>query len=548
MMIENIFCSEVELGALLGSLDIISDAYGAVLETCSTYQFHLRPSGLHVLAFQSSDDYTRRFLEGECGLVSSKDFSVVEFINSGVNASFSINKAVVEFFEHLTNLLTEFENKHIHTPLVVTGQYLGGYLAMLFTIWLQRTIDEKESVGIKNNKRPICITFGSPLVGDEALQCAISDRQKWKSSFLNVVSIDDHIASFFSSNSRYKPFGTFLFCTESGGHAAFEDHEAILEVLDLMASSNTGNYQKYDYKSILNSITSKALYRGASNQVGEFNMSLLREGITLQFREVGLLDNLSNDLIDKMVNKQENQKKTYKPRMSLNRMKESMANMEGYIYSRRSKGGYYDCYKNERNRNEIDGVNLVIRHHVILNKYWEENVEINSRMPQKEGANLRKRWLYSGNNYKRMIEPLDIAKHYRKFETNYITTARSNHYKLLEKWWNDDKKDLNPNEKMKAPNLNIDSCFWAHVEEAVLALRDLKNGRSSRNREDIKHELEHFMAYVMQSIKDYLVSSDIFLEGSSLMKWWNEYNTYKRGLCYSEFSQYMKSGRYKSYQ
>ncbi|GJZ79764.1 senescence-associated carboxylesterase 101-like protein, partial [Tanacetum coccineum] len=175
----------------------------------------------------------------------------------------------------------------------------------------------------------------------------------------------------------------------------------------------------------------KALYHGVSNQVGEFK-SLLREGITSQFREVGLLDNLSNDPIDKMVGKQENKKKTCNPRMSLNKMKESMANMEAYIHSRRSKGGYYDCYKNEPNRNEIGGVNLVIRQHAILN---------------------------NGNNYKRMIEPLDIAKHYRKLETNYFAT-RSNHYKLLEKWWDDEKKDLNPNEKMKASNLNVDSCFW----------------------------------------------------------------------------------------
>nr|GEW63395.1 senescence-associated carboxylesterase 101-like [Tanacetum cinerariifolium] len=381
------FCSEVELGAFLGSLDIISDAYGAILETSSIYQFHMRPCVLHVLAFQCPDEYTRRFLDRECGLVSSKDLSVVEFIYSGVNASFSINKVVVEFFEHLTNLLTEFEKNHIRTPLVVTGQYLGGYLAILFTIWLQRTIDEKESDVIKNNKRPICITFDSPLVGDEALQCAISDRPKWKSS----------------------------------GHAAFEDHEAILEVLDLMASSNTGNYQKHDYKNVLNSITSKALYREVSNQVRGFSKSLLMEGITSQFREFGLVDNLSNDLIDKMARKQENQKKTSKPRMSLNTIKESMANMEAYIHSRRSKGGYYDCYKNEPNRNEIGGVNILIRHLVILNKYWKENVEINSRMPQKEGANLRNRWLYTGNNYKRMIEPLDIVKHYRKLETNYFT-------------------------------------------------------------------------------------------------------------------------------
>ncbi|XP_076887850.1 senescence-associated carboxylesterase 101-like [Bidens hawaiensis] len=221
-----------------------------------------------------------------------------------------------------------------------------------------------------------------------------------------------------------------------------------------------------------------------------------------------------------------------------------------------------------------------------LNQYWEEFVKEQELMPQNEGVNLRKRWLYSGNNYRRMFEPLDIAKYYESGKGNYIEN-RPNRYKLLEQWWNEDKKDLNPNERKEGPNVNDDSCFWAHVEEALISLRILTNGssstdideiepkynfmgyvmhfwahveealislriltraRSSINVDEIEQKLDNFIPYVMHSVNNYSLSSDIFLEGSSLMKWWSEYDVYKTGLCTSKFAKYMKSGEYKSYQ
>lgn len=130
--------------------------------------------------------------------------------------------------------------------MVVTGQGLGAYSAILSTLRLQHAIDVEEANGATKTKRPICISFGSPLIGDKALQHAISQRPLWESNFLNVVAKKDPFASCFSLNSLYKPFGTFLFCTESGGHAAFEDQDTVLAVLDAMASSRAENLEMYD--------------------------------------------------------------------------------------------------------------------------------------------------------------------------------------------------------------------------------------------------------------------------------------------------------------
>ncbi|KAM0033644.1 putative carboxylesterase [Helianthus debilis subsp. tardiflorus] len=545
------FNSEVELGKFLGSIGVIPEAYQAISETTLAYELHTTPSGNTVLAFTScSPDYTTRFLTGEFDLVPSENLQVVDFISTKVNSSFFINEAAVELFQQLGDDLKELENKHINSSLIITGSGLGGYLAILSTLRLHHAIDVEESNGSKKTKRPICITFGSPLIGDKAFKSAIDERPLWKSSFLNVVARKDPIASFFSTETRYKPFGTFLFCVESGGHAAFEDQDSILPVLEAMKSSNDDNSQVYDYTNVLSSIRRKVLYRGVS-ELGEFNLNPLRAGITLQLKEVDVLSDITNDEIEKMEKKQKDIIKrksamnAYDPTKKLNDMKISLTYMEWYMKTRKSEGGYYDSYKNATSTSDIEKQQLMTKHQRILNQYWKKVVEEKDIMPQKEGAKLRKRWLFGGTNYRRIVEPLDIAEHYKKGNTNYIKN-RPDHYKLLEKWSDEDKKDSKTSEvtRHKAASLTEDSCFWAHVEEALISLKDLVNGGSTDNEEKLKE----FESYMMSAINNYSVSPDIFLEGSSLMKWWNGYKAHKGTGYASEFAEYMNNGSYRSYQ
>ncbi|KAI3768677.1 hypothetical protein L2E82_19507 [Cichorium intybus] len=551
-MNHKLFSSEVELGKFIGSIGVIPDAYRAISETSSTFELHTTPTGIKVLAFDSFGDYSDRFHNREFNLVSSEGHEAFDFILTKVNPKFSINKAALELFEHHFVSLLQLRNQFIdsHCPLVVTGRGLGGYLAILFALLHHHAIDVEESNGSKTPKRPICITFGSPLLGDDRLQHAISEHPQWKSCFLNIVAKTDPLASFFSSNTLYKPFGTFLFCAESGGHTVFEDEVSVFIVLDAMASSNVGNSQTHDYTNELGFIRRKALYRGTC-ELGQINLNSLRFGIMSQFQEVGVLNDIPIKMIAKIEDKRTRMIKTkrkvntYEPTKKLNDMKISLTYMEWYMKSRRSKGGYYDAYKlNAKTKNEIESRTKIITHQGFLNQYWKKIVEETNRMPQKEGANLRRRWLYCGTNYRRIVEPLDIADHYRRGKTNYMA-YRSNHYKLLEKWANDEKKNRQPTErKTKAACLTEDSCFWAYVEEALILLEKLKN----RDPNNIAMEIEEFEVYVLGAIKDFSVSPDVFLEGSSLMKWWSEYRTYKGSSYRSEFAQYMNDGRYTSYQ
>lgn len=542
------YCCELELGKFLGSLDIILEAFQAISDTTLSCELHTSLSGLKVLAFSCPTDYTTRFLKGEFELVSSE---VVDFISTKVNPKISINKAAVELFENLSEDLKELEKNHTNTPLVITGCGLGGYLAILSTLRLHKAVDEEESDG-KKTKRPICITFGSPLIGDQALQRAISERPQWESSFLNVVAIKDRVACYFSSESQYKPLGTSLFCTESGGHTAFEDQDSVLAVLKAMESSDTGNAELCDYGNDLKSMRRNVLYRGVS-VLGEVNSNALKEGITLQFKEINVLGIIPNSLIGKMEDKQtrmiKSRKNKFEPTKTLNEMKISLTFMEWYMKTSKVKGGYYDGYKNPRSREEIEKQQLILRHKRKLTQYWEKIVKEKNLIPQKEGAKLRKRWLYGGTNYRRIVEPLDIAEHYKNGKTNY-SDMRSNHYKLLEKWSNEDKKASSASEEKrnKAASLTEDSCFWAQVEEALISVKDLRNGVLSNSKGDIKKELEQFEAYLMLSINNFSVSPEIFLDGSSLIKWWNEYKAYKGTLYASEFANYMNKKSYYSYE
>ncbi|KVH92759.1 Lipase, class 3, partial [Cynara cardunculus var. scolymus] len=366
---------------------------------------------------------------------------------------------------------------------------------------------EKEDDGFKDTKRPICITFGCPLVGNQDLRKAISERPQWKSRFLNVVAQTDPVARFYSSNSLYKPFGTSLFCTESGGHMVFEDQESVPAALDAMASSITENTE-IDYGNHLKSIRRKVLYRGVS-KLGEFGLDSLRAGITLQFSEVGhVLDDNCNDLIGRMEEEQRLAKRKSNLRYDrtkskkLNKAKTSMVCMELYMKNERSKGGYYDRFKTPvKSKSEIESYQEIVKNKRILDQYWKETVAENNLMPQNKGAKLRNCLLYGGNTYRKIVEPLDIAEHYKlngeyyKNGEKHYLEIRSQHYQLLEKWLNEDKKGLNPSERSnKAASLNDDSCFWAHVEEASVLLSELKNGGST----DVRgQKLEQFETYVM---------------------------------------------------
>ncbi|KAJ9683493.1 hypothetical protein PVL29_019181 [Vitis rotundifolia] len=454
--------------------------------------------------------------------------------------------------------LTEIEGQ-----LIITGHSLGGSVASLFTLWLL------DGNSLKPKCRPFCITFGSPLIGDFGLQHSI-----WNSLFLHVVSNQDPVPGLFlpsgrspptSSHSQttgYKPFGTYLLCSELGC-ACFDYPDLILGLLKVISSEVAGGSQDVDYGGILRNLKERAICKGLP-QVGErfadpFSAGIIMELETIGFNQTKLLQhNIDiNTVIRKMEAEARNltQQNKASDAKKLNEIKRDMTQLE--LYKKNSKVlnmGYYDCFKNQGSKRDIH----VEQFRVNLTGYWEGMVAQVQRKPHKEGATFRTRWLYAGMVYRRMVEPLDIAAFYKDCtKKDYINNGRSLHYKLLQQWYEEDVKPT-PGDKLDSKKQKVsgilteDSCFWAHVEEAILSCELLKSenctleqGKSSWD------NLVKFEEYVMEQIGKYAVSPEIFLEKSSFMKWWGLYEGYidtRSNSHSSPLITFMKNCHYTEYR
>ena len=145
-------------------------------------------------------------------------------------------------------------DENYSSPVIVAGHSLGGSIASLFTLWLL------ESVTFSNKKRPICITFGSPLFGDTNLQKALSKYTPWSSCFLHVVSNQDPVPRMFATEKDYQPFGAYLFCSEFEC-SCFEEPETVLKLLSKTAPKNQNLQQIVDYGEVVDGLKRKVLFK-----------------------------------------------------------------------------------------------------------------------------------------------------------------------------------------------------------------------------------------------------------------------------------------------
>jgi hypothetical protein len=171
--------------------------------------------------------------------------------------------------------------------LIVTGHGLGGSIASLFVISLL------QSIGPRKN-RLLCITFGSPLVGDRKLQNAISRSSIWNSCFIHVVSHKDPLPRLFITNrtSTYMPFGTFIMCSTDA--ISFLNPDSILEILVALAvhDKNEG-LESPDYGNIVQNIYLKAAYTKFSTEAENMtNTDSLATVVSLQLRALGLIPHM----------------------------------------------------------------------------------------------------------------------------------------------------------------------------------------------------------------------------------------------------------------
>jgi hypothetical protein len=144
-------------------------------------------------------------------------------------------------------------------------------------------------------KLPLCVTFGSPFIGNQGLQQAILEFSNWNSCFLHVVGNKDpfpktsiaHNDTTQSVSEDYKAFGTFILCSEKGC-ACVDDLEVVSRLLESSRKQASCESQEIDYYvEIVNDLKSKVMIRGNS-QLDLSNVQPLKAGIILQLEAIGV--------------------------------------------------------------------------------------------------------------------------------------------------------------------------------------------------------------------------------------------------------------------
>ncbi|KAI5443228.1 senescence-associated carboxylesterase 101 isoform X1 [Lathyrus oleraceus] len=562
-----LFSSGIEHASFVTSYEILKKTWNVI---SSSYEdivsnvgvglcwnvYKEQSSDLTIIAFEATSDCSNL----KSGLVLSSDlkgrnFLQFEFLCSKSNPFFSLNSEAVSLFcdnfQKLDQLISEILSKNPVTPLIVTGKGLGGSIASLFTISLL------DNIGSTKN-RPLCVTFGSPLVGDKKLQQAISRSSYWNSCFLNIVSCKDPLPRLFIAN--HVPFGTFLFCSDSDS-TCFENPDSNLEIILTLSKVHDQNqgFLSDEYGNIVEKLRRNAVFKDSSIPAGDRTRSdSLVIGISLQLHALGLTSqilkehNIDINVLETKIKKLEERfillkRISFDPSKKLNQMKGHVAQLEWYKKETKNRDiGYYDSYKNMNSPFDHD----VVEFHKKLTNYWEKMVEEVEMKPQKEGAAFRTRWIYAGTTYRRMVEPLAIAQYYKEGGRDYVNEKRSKHFKNLEEWLKEGSKkakiELNStSRKTVEVILTIDSCFWAHVEEAILACRELKE---VKDKDEVVKKLVEFEDYVYGLLKDYAVSPEIFLRQSSFMSWWKDYRAIKGFSYSSKLADFMNDfGKVKQY-
>uniref|UniRef100_A0A0C9S3S7 TSA: Wollemia nobilis Ref_Wollemi_Transcript_14733_2075 transcribed RNA sequence n=1 Tax=Wollemia nobilis TaxID=56998 RepID=A0A0C9S3S7_9CONI len=568
-----------ELAAFLASCGILSRGWGEVLNISNTGSFVLNEyEGIVYVTFPShiEDFIVRDGRYGECRILDEKKAFSENLTGNDGQPPLVFKRALTRFQAILDNSdfkaqMQRLTSQRKEQAIIFAGHSIGGAVATLATIWLL----EKRLRQIS----PFCITFGSPLVGDAGLGEAIS-REDWSGKFCHVVYKSDvfprmllapfeatadplnailphwgiimnnapvtvsqpniqeacrtllnnvwQCTSLIVKNyteesclrSPYRPFGTYMFCS-SYGAACVEDSEAALKMLHFTMQSKevTGACisDHTGYGNMLEHITEFLLNtRRIANPISDSSFEM---GIALQLEAMGV--GAENDHAHLALKKAGELQNKYDSNIA--KLNEELSESQSYLaqlewYKGRCKdegSGYYDCFKLQGYKRDFTADSFRIK----LENFWSKIVKMVEEHELPSDFQSQNKWINSGTTYRKLVEPLDIAHYYRTRKDNkgYLSQGVRHHrHIVLQKWLEEKEKTRRDRGRGRDPkkvrtkfaSLTEDSCFWAHLEEACRETK-LANKR--------------FEDYVCNMIKNRSISSEVFLEQSSFMTWWQQY-------------------------
>jgi hypothetical protein len=323
-----------------------------------------------------------------------------------------------------------------------------------------------------------------------------------------------------------------MFCSGEGA-ACIDNSEIVMKILHLTMQSHEKPYENIvqgcfsehiEYGSVLNHVIEKSI-SGRRTEKPDSESSY-EMGMSLQLEAIGVgAQNDDAPIALQLARDVENKHNTNVAKLTIELSEKQciMAEIEWYKERCEKEVGitYYDSFRKHK---DVDANLCRVR----LAEFWDKIIEKWERHELPSDFQSQNKWINAGTAYRRLVEPLDIAHYYGmcKGKGNYLSDGRPTRHKVLQKWMEEKENSRGSRGRKgrtKLASLTQDSCFWAHLEEALKELESLKQDQHQK-----LESLEMFEGYVTRMINDRSVSLDVFLERSRFMEWWKEWKEYKQ--------------------
>ncbi|TMW96382.1 hypothetical protein EJD97_007465 [Solanum chilense] len=441
--------------------------------------------------------------------------------------------------------------------IVITGHSIGGAIASLLTLWLLCRLQTIYSV--------ICITFGSPMLGNESFSRAILQK-RWAGHFCHVLSQHDIVPRLFFApscsfqfisyenktqlfhvvldslgvvsrgecKSSFCPSGSYLFCTNKGA-VCVDNGMVVIKLLyfTLLNSSQSSSLEDHlDYADFIRKVQWQFI-ENRSFMEGSIPKSSYEAGITLALESLGIASHEVNFKDAKEALKKA--KKLGRTRnlnsanlaIGLSKINPFRAQIEWFKASCDNSAeqmGYYDSFKQRGASKRGFKVNM---NRIKLAQFWDSLIDKLEANELPYDFHKRAKWVNASQFYKLVVEPLDIAEYYRTgmhlVKGHYMQHGRERRYKIFDKWWKTENDTANPTARSRFASSTQDSCFWARVEEARDSLIKVRAEGDARKFLKMLEDVTKFDQYAKRLIENKEISQDVLAKNSSYTKFIEEW-------------------------
>ncbi|XP_024013452.1 lipase-like PAD4 [Eutrema salsugineum] len=446
-----------------------------------------------------------------------------------------VDAAILELFIPLLPLIQSQITRGLEMEgrkqIVLTGHSTGGALAALTALWLL-------SQPSPPSFRLLCITFGSPLLGNQTLSSSIS-RSRLAHKFCHVVSIHDLVPR--RSSEQFWPFGTYLFCSDNGG-VCLDNAASVRGMFLILNSTGTPNIEEHQRYGHYVSTLSHQFLVSRSFRGGNISDNSYQAGVALALESLGF----SNDDPSGVSAKECIETSTRIGRAPILRSSELAIELGNVLPSRLEiqwykescdaspkQLGYYDNFKQYSNQREIR-VNMS---RAKLARFWDSVLEMveKNELPFDFHLGVGRKWVYASQFYRLLAEPLDIAYFYKyKYSRavgHYMQSGnRPKRYVMFDKWW---EVSGEPYEETRArtqyASTTQDTCFWAKLEEVKECLDEMRSESSgnAQRRSSLWKKIVAFENYADTLVKMKEVSVDVLARNSSYSVWLENVREFK---------------------